>query len=90
MVLGLQLLSWREIEARSIGGTEGNVSYAMQCESGGKFTPEFATILLECPKVCLAGTEGAAMSDSVVEVHGNEIGDADEGRVPAGALNSAV
>ena len=58
--------------------------------SGAKFTSEFATILLERPKVFLAGTEGATMSDSVVEVHGDEIGDTDEGRVPAGTLNTAV
>ena len=55
-----------------------------------KFTSEFTTILLECPQVRLAGSEGAALSDGVVEVHGDKIGDAEEGRLPASALNAAV
>ena len=74
-----------------MGGTRVEFQpYAMWCESGGKFTSEFSTILLECPKVRLAGTEGTAVSDSVVEIHSNEIGDADVGRAPAGTLNTAV
>ena len=55
-----------------------------------EFTPEFGSKLLECPNMLLAGTEGAALSDGVVEVHGNEIIDVDEGRVPTSALNTAV
>jgi len=55
-----------------------------------KLTPEFVSKLLEGPKVWLAGGEGAALGDGIVEVHGNEIGDFDEGRVPPIAFNTTV
>jgi len=64
----------------------------MRCGTEGeaRFTSEFATKLLECPKVWLAGTEGTSLSDSIIEVHGNEVGDADVGRGPAGTLDTTV
>jgi len=51
---------------------------------------EFVTKLLEGPNEILAGSEGTAMRDGVIEVNGNELIDADEGRVPARALDTAV
>jgi len=51
---------------------------------------EFVSELLESPNVRLAGGKGAALGNGIVKVHGNEIGDSDEGRVPPSAINTTV
>lgn len=55
-----------------------------------KLTSEFTAKLLKGPNVRLTSSEGAALSDSNVEVHSNEVRDADEGRVPARAINTTI
>lgn len=89
-VAGLQLLSWREIEAKRMGGTGDQGQLQCSIKVGASLTPEFATELLEGPKVSLTGGERTALSDGVVEVHGDEVADADKWRFPARALNAAV
>ena len=55
-----------------------------------KLTSKFSAKLVKGPKELLAGGEGTTLSDGVVEVHGNEITDADKGRVPSRALDTTV
>ena len=55
-----------------------------------KLTPKFIAKLLKGPNVVLAGSERTALGDGVVEVHGNEISDADEGRSPSSTLDTTV
>ena len=46
--------------------------------------------LLEGPSVRLAGSEGTALCDSGVEVHGDEIVDVEEWRVPSTVVDATV
>lgn len=51
---------------------------------------ELVTILLEGPNVIAAASEGATLSDGVVEVLGDQITDLDEGRTPSSTIDTAV
>lgn len=53
-------------------------------------TSELPTVLFERPNIFLALLEGAALSDSVVEVHGDEISYVDKGRGPSAVIDTAV
>lgn len=88
------MLSWRAIEAKRMAGTGDECSHVnfahLDAELEIEPTSELFTVLFERPKIILASREGAALSDSVVEVHGNEISYADKGRGPSTALDTAV
>lgn len=94
MVLGLQILSWRAIAARRMGGTGGERLDVKSVHRGAKLEVELTsvlvTILLEGPNVVLAGIEGTTLSDGVVEVHGNQISYLDIGRVPSTVFDTTV
>jgi len=91
---GLQELSWEAIEAKRMAGTRderSNVNFmhfGVRLEM--KLTIELATKLLEGPSVWRAVSEGTAKGDGFVEVHGDEVRDTNEGRVPPSAFNTTV
>lgn len=77
-----------------MGGTEDERFYVNFVHLGirleTKLTPVLVTKLLEQPNKLLAFSEGAALSDGIVEVHGDEISYVDIGRVPSVAFETAV
>jgi len=77
-----------------MGGTEDGRFYVNFVYLGigleTELTPVFVTKLLEQPNKFLAFSEGAALNDGIVEVHGDEISYVDKGRVPSIALETAV
>ena len=93
-VLGLQVLSWRAIAARMMGGTvyeHLKVGFVHRItESEMERTSVLCAVLFECPNVWLAGTEGAALGNGIVEAHNNEIRHGDVGRGPSGPIDTTV
>lgn len=93
-VAGLQLLSWRAIAARRMGGTvheHFNVNFVhrmIKSEIG--LTSVLFTKCVERPDVRRTVTEGTALGNGIVEFHSNEIGDRDKGRRPSSAVDTAV
>jgi len=51
---------------------------------------EFIAKLLKGPNIRVAGGEGTALSDGIVEIDGDEISDPDEGRVPPSTLDTTI
>lgn len=67
-----------------------DVNFMERGKAEVKPTFEFTTELLESPNMLFTGSEGATLSDGGVKVDRNEIGDADEGRVPARAIDTTI
>jgi hypothetical protein len=86
-VLGLQLLSWRAIAARRMGGTvyeHLNINLVHRIiKSEIELTSVLYTKLLERPIVCRTVTIGTILGNSILEFHGDELGHLDVGRVPS-------
>ena len=55
-----------------------------------RLTPILVAILLKGPNIRAASSEGTALADSIVEVHGDQIGDLDKGRGPPSAIDATV
>lgn len=77
-----------------MGGTEyedSNADFAHRIiKSEIELTSALFTKCVERPSVWLAVAVGTALGNSIVEVHSNEIGHVDKGRVPSTALDTTV
>jgi hypothetical protein len=92
---GLQLLSWRAIEAKRMGGTENenliiNFIFCGVDVKRIKRTPKLVAVLLEGPDVLAARSEGATLRNGIIEIDGNEVGDLNARGIPSATLNTTV
>ena len=64
--------------------------WRLASEENIKLTPMPVARVLKCPNEIGASTEGAALTDGVVEIHGDQITDSDIGRVPPASFDTTV